>query len=122
MIDARQLVDGPLDVHVTLLTRQQSALHIFRNDAISKIETRFRVTNAVAHSPRRAAILSEDPFFALRARAYELAGSGRYKRWEQVAYALKGEGFLVALIKRLNADRLAVMMITRSCGFARAAI
>ena len=66
--------------------------------------------------------MSEDPFFALRDRAYELADSGRYKRWEHVAYALKGEGFLIALIKRLNSDRLAVMMITRCCGLARAAV
>ena len=65
--------------------------------------------------------MSEDPFFALRDRAYQLADSGRFKRWEHVALALKGEGFLIALIKRLNADRLAVMMITRSCGLARGA-
>lgn len=67
-------------------------------------------------------ILSLDPFFVLRDRAYELADSGRYKHWEQVAHALKGEGFLIALITRLNADRLAVMMITRSCALARVAV
>jgi hypothetical protein len=64
--------------------------------------------------------LSEDPFFALRDRAYELADSGRFKHWEHVALALEGEGFLIDLIRRLNADGLAVMMITRSCGLARA--
>lgn len=67
-------------------------------------------------------ILADNPFFSLRDRAYELAESGRYKRWEHVAYALKEEGFLSALIMRLSADKLAVMMITRSCGLARAAV
>lgn len=65
--------------------------------------------------------MSEDPFFVLRDRAYELADTGRFKRWEHVAAALKGEGFVIALIRRLNADRLAVMMITHCCGLARAA-
>jgi len=60
-------------------------------------------------------------FFVLRDRAYALASSGRFKRWEQVAYALRAEGFLDALIVRLNADKLAVMMITRCCDQARAA-
>jgi hypothetical protein len=61
----------------------------------------------------------DDPFFALRARAYELANSKHYKRWDQIAYALQAEGFLPSLITRLNQDALAVMMITRSCMLAR---
>lgn len=63
---------------------------------------------------------STEPFFALRARAFELADSGRYKQWSQIAYALKAEGFLPSLITRLDRDGLAVMMITRSCTLARA--
>jgi len=63
--------------------------------------------------------VSDDPFFALRARAYELADSKRYKRWDQIAYALQAEGFLPSLITRLNQDALAVMMITRCCMLAR---
>ena len=63
--------------------------------------------------------MSDDPFFALRARAYELADSKRYKRWDQIAYALQAEGFLPSLITRLNQDALAVMMITRCCMLAR---
>jgi hypothetical protein len=68
--------------------------------------------------------MSEDPFFALRDRADELADSGRYKGWEHVARALRSEGFLVALIGRLNADGLAVMMMmtTPSCALARATV
>jgi hypothetical protein len=64
--------------------------------------------------------MSDEPFFALRDRAYQLADTGRYKRWDQIAYALQAEGFLPALITRLNRDGLAVMMITRCCGLARA--
>jgi hypothetical protein len=63
--------------------------------------------------------MSNEPFFAFRARAYELASSGRYKGWEQVACALQSEGFLPSLITRLDHDGLAVMMITRCCTLAR---
>ncbi len=59
--------------------------------------------------------MPEDAFFTLRGRAYELAGTGRHKMWKQVAYALLAEGFDSALIKRLNDDKLAVMLITRNC-------
>lgn len=62
----------------------------------------------------------DDPFNALRERAYELAKTGRFKRWDQIAYALRDEGFLSNLITRLDGDRLAVMMITRCCTQARA--
>ncbi len=63
--------------------------------------------------------MSDDPFFALRARAYDLADTGRFKRWDQIAYALQAEGFLPSLITRLDQDGLAVMMITRCCNKAR---
>ena len=63
--------------------------------------------------------MSDEAFFALRARAYELANSKHYERWDQIAYALQAEGFLPALITRLNKDALAVMMITRCCMLAR---
>jgi hypothetical protein len=64
--------------------------------------------------------MSDDAFFALRNRAYELAATGRYKRWDQIAYALQAEGYASSLITRLNFDGLAVMMITRCCAMARA--
>ena len=64
--------------------------------------------------------MSDMSFFQLRDRAYELAGTGRYKKWDQIAYALQAEGFLPSLITRLNSDGLAVMMITRCCTLARA--
>ena len=64
--------------------------------------------------------MSENPFFLLRERAYQLADTGKYKRWDNVAYALRAEGFLDTLIARLHRDKLAVMMITRCCMLARA--
>jgi len=64
--------------------------------------------------------MSNDDFFAMRDRAYELAGTGRFKRWEKIARALKGEGYRYVLIARLNYDKLAVMMIDRCCDQARA--
>ncbi|MEZ5996107.1 MAG: hypothetical protein R3C25_10150 [Hyphomonadaceae bacterium] len=66
------------------------------------------------------AVLDQDRFFALRNRAYQLADSGRYKHWHQVADALLAEGFAVALIKRLDDDAFAVMMLSRSCAQSRA--
>lgn len=63
--------------------------------------------------------ISDKAFFAMRTRAYELADTKRYKRWDQIAYALRDEGFLPLLITRLNEDSLAVMMITRCCTLAR---
>jgi hypothetical protein len=65
--------------------------------------------------------MSEDPFFALRDRAFSLAGTARFKRWDQVAYALLAEGFPRELITRLHLDRGAVLMLTRTCEQARAA-
>jgi hypothetical protein len=64
--------------------------------------------------------VADDPFFALRNRAYELADTGRFKRWDQIAFALQTEGFAKSLTARLNYDRQAVMMITRCCDQARA--
>jgi hypothetical protein len=63
--------------------------------------------------------MSDEAFFRLRDRAYELADTGRYRRWDQIACALQSEGFLPSLITRLDRDGLAVMMITRCCGLAR---
>lgn len=63
--------------------------------------------------------MSDDAFFALRSRAFDLADTGRFKRWDQIAYALQAEGFLPSLITRLDRDGLAVMMITRCCALAR---
>lgn len=64
--------------------------------------------------------MSENPFFELRNRAFDLAETGRFGRWEQVASALKAEGFMAALIARLHDDRQAVMMISRCCAQAQA--
>jgi hypothetical protein len=60
-----------------------------------------------------------DPFFDLRDRAYQLADAGRFRDWRQVADALLAEGFAPSLITRLDADALAVMMISRCCTQSR---
>ncbi|PZO51745.1 MAG: hypothetical protein DCF16_10785 [Alphaproteobacteria bacterium] len=64
--------------------------------------------------------MADDAFFALRSRAYDLADSGRYKSWAEVAQALNAEGSAPALVTRLASDAQAVMMITRCCTQARA--
>lgn len=56
---------------------------------------------------------------AMRERAYELAESGRYVRWDKVADMLEAEGFPIPLIQKFDDDKLAVMMITRCCEQAR---
>lgn len=58
-------------------------------------------------------------FFSARSRAFELAESGRYRKWHKIADVLLAEGFLISVIKRLDCDALAVMMITRCCEQAR---
>ena len=58
-------------------------------------------------------------FISMRRRAYELAETGRYKHWAKVALVLQAEGFVDSLIRRLDYDGLAVMMITRCCEQAR---
>lgn len=65
--------------------------------------------------------MSDDAlFFELRRRAYELAETGRFKNWGNVANALQAEGFVYSVIRRLDDDPLAVMMISRCCDQARA--
>ncbi len=59
-------------------------------------------------------------FFSARRRAYELAETGRFKNWSNVANALQAEGFIYSAIRRLDVDPLAVMMISRCCDQARA--
>lgn len=64
--------------------------------------------------------MDDDTLFCdMRRRAYELAETGRHKNWLSVANALQREGFLNALIARLDGDGLAVMMISRCCAQAR---
>lgn len=58
-------------------------------------------------------------FMTMRQRAYELAETGRYRHWAKLATVLQAEGFVDSLIRRLDYDGLAVMMITRCCEQAR---
>lgn len=60
-----------------------------------------------------------DDFFAMRQRAYDLAETGVYKHWTNIADVLLTEGFSKPCIARLGGDGLAVMMITRCCEQAR---
>ncbi|MET0181253.1 MAG: hypothetical protein ABW199_00045 [Caulobacterales bacterium] len=64
--------------------------------------------------------MENDKLILVRSRAYDLADTGRFKHWNQIASALEREGVLLSLIETLGADKLAVMMITRSCDQARA--
>lgn len=64
--------------------------------------------------------MADDAFFAMRSRAYDLADSGRYKSWAEIAQALHAEGCLPTLVTRLASDAQAVMMLTRCCTQARA--
>jgi hypothetical protein len=66
-------------------------------------------------SAAEPALDEQEGFFKLRARAFELADTGGYKNWSHVAYVLLAERFPPSAIKRLNEDRLAVMMISRIC-------
>lgn len=75
---------------------------------------------AYAHDIQVGLNMTDDaPFFSLRCRAYELAESGKYKGWSAVAEVLHREGFLDSVIRKLDGDGLAVMMITRCCEQAR---
>lgn len=62
--------------------------------------------------------MADERFIAVRDRAYDLAETGRFKHWEHVAKTLREEGFRSDLIEQLSRDKLAVMMITRSCAQA----
>ena len=59
--------------------------------------------------------MADAKFFALRDRAFDLAETGRFKRWREVAAVLRAEGFFSVLIERLGGDKLSVMMLERCC-------
>jgi hypothetical protein len=62
--------------------------------------------------------MSEPSFEALRARAYELADTGRYSTWEDIGRALEAEHVALAT-KRLRADPLLTSMLTARCEQAK---
>jgi hypothetical protein len=62
--------------------------------------------------------MSEPSFEALRARAYELADTGRYNSWEDIGRALEAEHVAMAT-KRLRADPLLPGMLTARCEQAK---
>ena len=62
--------------------------------------------------------MSEPSFEALRARAYDLADTGRYNTWEDIGRALEAEHVALAS-KRLRADPVLTRMLTARCEQAK---
>jgi hypothetical protein len=62
--------------------------------------------------------MSEPSFEALRARAYELADTGRYNHWEEIGGALEREGIGRATF-RLGADPVLRRMLNARCDQAK---
>ena len=62
--------------------------------------------------------MSEPSFEALRARAYELADTGRYNHWEEIGGALEAEGVGHASF-RLGADPVLRRMLNARCEQAK---
>jgi len=58
------------------------------------------------------------PFPALRARAYELADTGRHTRWQEIGALLEQEGYALA-VQRLRADPILCGMLDARCDQAR---
>jgi len=52
----------------------------------------------------------DDPLAALRARAYQLADTGRYEDWASLSAPLVDEGAPDAIVRRLTPDALFQIM------------
>ena len=49
-------------------------------------------------------VVKSDPFASARQRAYELAATGDYLLWPNIAQVLASEGFSVGAIKQIGKD------------------
>jgi hypothetical protein len=59
----------------------------------------------------------DDPLAALRARAYQLADTGRYTDWASLSADLVDEGSADVIVRRLTHDALfQIMLKTRMSG------
>lgn len=63
--------------------------------------------------------MTDDSLGALRARAYELADTGRYGDWDSVAAALMDEGALAVLVRRVGSDAFFKIMLENRIEAAR---
>lgn len=61
----------------------------------------------------------DDPVATTRARAYELADSGRHEDWASLSAELIDEGALEGPVRRLTHDGLFPIMIKNRIGAAR---
>jgi hypothetical protein len=60
----------------------------------------------------------DDPLAALRARAYELADTGRYRDWASLSAHLVEEGAPDVIVRRLTHDALFQIMLKNRMGSA----
>lgn len=63
----------------------------------------------------------DDPFAALRTRAYELADTGRYEDWASLSADLVEEGAPDVIVRRLTHDALFQIMLKTRMASARSA-
>lgn len=61
----------------------------------------------------------DDPLAALRARAYELADTGRYEDWASLSADLVDEGSPDVIVRRLTHDALFQIMLKNRMNSAR---
>ena len=61
----------------------------------------------------------DDPLAALRARAYELADTGRYEDWASLSAGLVDEGAPDVIVRRLTHDALFQIMLKNRLAGAR---
>jgi hypothetical protein len=61
----------------------------------------------------------DDDLAVLRARAYELADTGRHMDWDSVAAELMDEGAIPVLVRRAGSDALFKIMLSNRINAAR---
>ena len=61
----------------------------------------------------------DDPLMGLRARAYELADTGRYTDWASLSSDLVDEGTPEVVVRRLSYDALFQTMLNNRMAAAR---
>jgi len=100
---------------------------LLEHGGFSALETIAQPSCSGAHSvsgtfrlSSRSQIMAEDDAFAaLRARAYELADTGRHDDWDSIAAAIMDEGALPVLVRRVGTDALFKIMLGNRINAAR---
>lgn len=72
-------------------------------------------------SSRSRNVNADDPLPTLRHRAYQLADTGRFGAWDELASELGAEGVDQGLVRRLGYDRLFQLMLKSRMDAARGA-